>query len=190
LKARESERVKRLNPHEDKINMIDQLIAFLGSNAAKPVVKKQTDFNAENFAKPGMTLFKKDDDNDNWLFGDRTKKKTPQPKKSETEAKPPQQEKTVKDPPLKSIPTFRLAQFDLVEVPVPKKQSEVSDTLTALKLKKEYFLSFRKTQAQVDAELDAEDAAKEAAAAAKAAAEPQQEETVDETPAEEETTEE
>eukprot|EP01004_Peranema_trichophorum_P002754 NODE_1788_length_1809_cov_103.762159_g1491_i1.p1 GENE.NODE_1788_length_1809_cov_103.762159_g1491_i1~~NODE_1788_length_1809_cov_103.762159_g1491_i1.p1 ORF type:complete len:306 (-),score=113.91 NODE_1788_length_1809_cov_103.762159_g1491_i1:155-1072(-) len=159
--AKEAARIKRLNPYEDEITTCDGLIAFLTSDKPsdkpKPVVQN---FDANLFAKQGMQAFKRDDQ-DEWLFADRTKKKPAKPKPEEpikTEEVPKPKPKAEKKAP--PISAARWNAFDKVGVKPPLKGSDVHNCIEELKKKKTYFESFKKTLAQVEAE-EAEEAKRE-----------------------------
>lgn len=140
---REIERIRRLNPKEEEISTIEQLIAYLialEGQQAKQEHSQAVEFDPmQAVVKPGLVALRKGDDDD-WLFKDRSKRK-------EKVVKREPQIETKKD---KRLPLHfaKVQAFEHVGVVAPQMFGQIEDTISKLKQRKAYFDTFRKTQAQ------------------------------------------
>jgi len=171
LERRRQRAAKKLNPYANEIDTCASLIRYLEDKIksnqrdkeAAERKKKLAAFDPAALAPGGMTIREEEDD---WLYGDRTgknKQKKPTPKPAPKAAATEEKKEKAKDKYVQHS-AEKYAAFGVVKLDVPVMHSQIAPTLEALRAKKKEYESHIKTIDEVsDDGTDEEEKAAEAA---------------------------
>jgi len=161
----ENERWRRMNPNEELIqtciSISNELKSFLKLKEEK---KQSREFDANKEApQKGLVVLKKADDD--WLFGDRTKKAKPAPRREEESSipKPVPQKKKL------TITIFQRRALENIGVELPQFSTDIPETLKKIEQKKKELESTKRTALEVDEEIRQEEEIRSAEEAARQA---------------------
>jgi uncharacterized coiled-coil DUF342 family protein len=156
----EDERWRRMNPNEEEIQTCNNIANELKSYLKQKKEEKRTvdfDPNKEVPIK-GLVAFKRNEDD--WLFGDRTGKKSTKAPAAKLDDKAPQPQSQQKKKLVLTI--FQRRALENIGVPLPLYTADINDTLKHIEEKKKTYEAKRRTATEVDEEMKHEESLRQA----------------------------